>query len=208
MASRQVMASVPGVSRMKMSGLWEISTPFRGRAAKKRLENSGRTWHVPVVNDAPAIILVYIDADACPVKDEVYKVAARHGLKTFVVANSFMQIPRDPLIERVIVDGAPDAADDWIVARAGRGAIVITADVPLAARAVKAGADVIAPNGRPFSESSIGMALANRNLMQDLREAGATTGGPRPFTPRDRSTFLSALELAVVRLKRAGFLAR
>ena len=150
----------------------------------------------------PAII--YIDADACPVKDEVYKVAGRHGLKTFVVANSFINIPRDPLIERVGVSDAPDAADDWIAERADARSIVVTADVPLAARAVKAGAEVLAPNGKPFSESSIGMALATRNLMADLREAGNVTGGPKPFSPRDRSAFLQALQSAVMRLKRAG----
>ena len=167
------------------------------------LEIPRATCHVLVMNDRT--IVIYIDADACPVKDEVYKVAARHGLKTFVVANSFINIPRDPRIERVVVNDAPDAADDWIVARVGRGAIVVTADVPLAARAVKLGADVIAPNGKPFSESAIGLALATRNLMQELREAGATTGGPRPFSPRDRSAFLSSLDLAISRLKRAGF---
>ncbi len=152
-------------------------------------------------------IAIYIDADACPVKDEVYKVAARHGLKTYVVANSFMQIPRDPLIERVLVGEGPDVADDWIAERAAPGAVVVTADVPLAARVVKAGADAIAPNGKPFSESSIGMALATRNLMQDLRESGAITGGPKPFAQKDRSAFLSALDLAIVRLKRRGFTA-
>ncbi len=150
-------------------------------------------------------IIIYIDADACPVKDEAYKVAARHGLKTFVVANSFINTARDPMIERVIVANSPDAADDWIVERAIPGAIVISADIPLAARAIKAGADVIGPNGKAFTESSIGMALAQRNLMQDLRETGVITGGPRPFTPRDRSAFLSALDLAIVRLKRRGF---
>lgn len=150
-------------------------------------------------------ITIYVDADACPVKDEVYKVAARHGLKTFVVANAFINVPRDPMIERIVVSDAQDAADDWIADRCMPGAVVITADVPLAARAVKAGADAIAPNGKPFSESSIGMALATRNLMQDLREAGSITGGPRPFSPRDRSAFLSALDLAIVRLKRHGF---
>jgi uncharacterized protein YaiI (UPF0178 family) len=150
-------------------------------------------------------ILIYVDADACPVKDEVYKVAARHGLKVFVVANAFINTPRDPMVERVVVDATPDAADDWIVERAAPGAIVVTTDVPLAARAIKVGADVIAPNGRPFTESSIGMALATRNLMQDLRDAGGVTGGPRPFSPRDRSMFLSALDLAIVRLKRKGF---
>jgi uncharacterized protein YaiI (UPF0178 family) len=150
-------------------------------------------------------ISIYIDADACPVKDEVYKVAARHGLKTFVVANAFINVPRDPLIERVVVAAGPDVADDWIVERAGGGSIVITTDIPLAARAVKTGANVIAPNGRAYTESSIGMALATRNLMQDLREQGAVTGGPKPFAPRDRSAFLSALDLAIVRLKRSGF---
>ena len=154
---------------------------------------------------AQAKIVIYVDADACPVKDEIYKVAARHGLKTFVVANSFMQIPRDPAIERVIVAAGPDVADDWIAERACRGAVVITADVPLAARCVKAGADVIGTNGRAFTEASIGMALATRNLMDDLRSQGETTRGPAPFSPRDRSTFLSALDLAIVRLKRAGF---
>ena len=149
-------------------------------------------------------IAIYIDADACPVKDEVYKVAARHGLKTFVVANAFINAPRDPRIERVVVAEGPDKADDWIAERVARGAIVITADIPLAARCVKAGADVIAPNGKPFTESSIGMALATRNLMQDLREQGAVSGGPRPFARQDRSAFLAALDLAVTRLKRAG----
>ena len=150
-------------------------------------------------------ILIYVDADACPVKAEIYKVAARHGLKTFIVANSGIAVPRDPLVERVIVPGGMDVADDWIAERAGAGDVVVTADVPLAARAIKAGADVVAPNGRPFTESSIGMALATRNLLDDLRSAGAITGGPPPFTARDRSAFLSALDLAIVRLKRRGF---
>ena len=152
-------------------------------------------------------IAIYLDADACPVKDEAYRVAARHGLKTFVVANSFINAPRDPAIERVVVAEGPDKADDWIAERVARGAIVVTADIPLAARCVKVGADVIAPNGKPFTEASIGMALATRNLMQDLREQGAVTGGPRPFARQDRSAFLSSLDLAIVRLKRAGFTA-
>lgn len=150
-------------------------------------------------------IEIYVDADACPVKDEVFRVAARHGLHTYVVSNSFMMLPRDPAIERVIVSDKFDAADDWIGERARRGAIVVTTDVPLAHRCVTAGADVIAPNGRPFTPASIGMVLATRNLMADLREAGAITGGPKPFDKRDRSAFLSALDLAIVRLKRAGF---
>ena len=148
---------------------------------------------------------IYIDADACPVKDETYRVAARYGLKVFVVANARINIPRDALIERVVVAAGPDVADDWIAERAQAGAIVITADVPLAHRCVSAGADVIAPHGVVFSKQSIGMALAMRNLNDDLRSSGAITGGPAPFSPKQRSAFLSALDLAVVRLKRAGF---
>lgn len=153
----------------------------------------------------PRHITLYIDADACPVKDEAYKVAARYGLKVFVVANAFINIPRDPMIERVLVPAGPDAADDWIVERAGPGAIIVTQDIPLAARGVKAGAEVLSPKGKLFDESAIGMALATRNLMEDLRSAGETTRGPAPFTPKDRSTFLSVLDLTVNRLKRAGF---
>jgi len=110
-----------------------------------------------------------------------------------------------PSIERVAVSSNPDAADDWIAQRVSRGAIVITADVPLAHRCIKAGADVIAPAGRAFTEASIGMALATRDLMADLRSAGQAGGGPKPFQQRDRAKFLSALDLAVVRLKRDGF---
>ena len=150
-------------------------------------------------------IEIYVDADACPVKSEVYRVAERHGLKVLVVSNSPIAVPRDPLVERVVVDDAMDAADDWIAARAGPGDIVITADVPLASRGVKAGAAVIAPNGKMFDQDSIGMALATRNLLHELRSAGEIIGGPKSFSPRDRSQFLSALDLAVVRLKRAGF---
>jgi uncharacterized protein len=156
------------------------------------------------MSDTGGGIRILIDADACPVKDEVYRVAGRHGLMTTVVANSFINVPRDPLIERVVVGAGLDVADDWIAERARRGVIVITADVPLAARCVKAGADAIAPNGKAFTADAIGMALATRNLMDDLRSAGQVTSGPRPFSPRDRSAFLSALDLAVVRLKRAG----
>lgn len=155
------------------------------------------------MSEAP-IIVVFIDADACPVKDEVYKVAGRHRVRTFVVSNSYMQIPRDPLIERVVVGAGLDVADDYIAERARRGVVVITADIPLASRCIKAGADVIAPNGRAHTEQSIGLALATRNLMDDLRSAGQITGGPRSFSARDRSSFLSALDLAIVRLERAG----
>lgn len=158
------------------------------------------------MNDTlPRVIRIVIDADACPVKDETFKVAAGHGLHTLVVANSWMNLPRDPAIERVVVPEGLDVADDWIAERAAPGQIVITADIPLAARCVKAGATVLAPNGRAFTEATIGAALATRNLMDSLRSAGETTGGPLPFGPRDRSAFLSALDLAVVRLKRQGF---
>jgi uncharacterized protein YaiI (UPF0178 family) len=157
------------------------------------------------MSEAAKPITLYVDADACPVKAEIYKVAERYGLKVFVVSNSFIAVPRDPLIERVIVGSGPDVADDWIAERAARGAIVITADVPLADRCIKAGADVIAPNGRTLTEASIGMALATRNLLDDIRSTGQITGGPKPFHPRDRSNFLSALDLAITRLKRDGF---
>jgi uncharacterized protein YaiI (UPF0178 family) len=150
-------------------------------------------------------IRIFVDADACPVKAEIYRVAERHGAHVLVVSNSVIAIPQVPWVERIIVDGAPDAADDWIAERAARGDVIVTADVPLAARGVKAGADVIGPIGRAFTEASIGMTLATRNLMDDLRSAGQITGGPRPFAPKDRSAFLSALDLALVRLKRAGF---
>ena len=157
------------------------------------------------MTDPSRPIRIYVDADACPVKSEVYRVAERHRTKVHVVANSFLAVPRDPLVERVIVGDGFDAADDWIAERVGRGDIVITADVPLASRCVKAGADVIAPTGRAFTENSIGLALASRNLMEDLRASGQVTGGPKPFSPRDRSNFLSALDGAIVRLKRSGF---
>jgi uncharacterized protein YaiI (UPF0178 family) len=154
--------------------------------------------------DASPQLRIFVDADACPVKEETYRVAARYKLKVYVVANSPIQVPRAPGVERVVVGAGLDVADDWIAERAARGAIVITSDVPLAARCVKQGAEVLAPTGKAFSESSIGMALATRNLMDHLRSTGETTGGPKPFGPRDRSQFLSALDNVVTRLKRAG----
>ncbi len=154
------------------------------------------------MNEAPATIRIFVDADACPVKQEVYRVAERHGLRVYVVANSPIQVPRDPLIERITVGAGLDAADDWIAERVGADAVVITNDVPLASRCIKAGADVIAANGRAFTESSIGMALAMRNLMADLRETGQFGGGPPAFSPRDRSAFLSELDRTIRRLRR------
>jgi hypothetical protein len=155
-------------------------------------------------------ITIYIDADACPVKQEIYRVAERHALKgvdlkVLVVSNSPIAVPRDSFVERVVVGTGMDEADNWIAEHAHRGDIVITADVPLASRCVKAGAAVIAPNGKPFTEDTIGMTLATRDLMDSLRSAGEIAGGPKPFAPRDRSAFLSALDQAIVRLTREGF---
>jgi uncharacterized protein YaiI (UPF0178 family) len=155
------------------------------------------------MTDTPKPIHIYVDADACPVKDEIYRVAARHRVPVTVVAVGFIRVPQDPLIERIAAGDGPDAADDWIAERAGTGDVVVTADIPLASRCIKAGAQVIAPNGRTFTEQDIGMTLAVRNLMHDLRSAGETTGGPRPFGTRDRSAFLSALDQAIRRLQRA-----
>lgn len=156
------------------------------------------------MTEAPAAagIAVYVDADACPVKAEVYRVAERHGARVFVVSNSPMAVPRDGFIERVVVPSGPDVADDWIAARATPRDVVVTSDVPLADRCVKAGAAVLAPNGRAFTASSIGMALATRDLMDGLRGSGEILGGPKPFSPRDRSEFLGALDRAINRIKR------
>lgn len=148
-------------------------------------------------------IEIYVDGDACPVKAEIYRVAARYGLKVFVVANSFFMVPNDPRIERVIVEGSFDAADDWIATRVQQGDIVVTADIPLADRCLKAGAAVIGNTGVPFTADSIGMALASRALMSDLRAMGEVTGGPRPMAGRDKSRFLSVLDETIVRLRRA-----
>ena len=145
---------------------------------------------------------IYIDADACPVKDEVYKVAARYGLKTFVVSNAFIQIPKSPLIERMIVDAGPDIADDWIAERAVAGDIVVTNDIPLAGRVLENDAAAIAPNGRPFTRDSIGSALAQRAIMEHIRSTGEITGGPRPFAAADRSRFLQALDEAIQKIRR------
>jgi len=147
-------------------------------------------------------IRIFVDADACPVKPEIYRVAERYGLRVFVVANAFMAVPRSDLIERVIVAEGPDAADHWIAERATESDIVVTADIPLAGRCVRNGVTVVGPTGKPFTDDSIGMALATRDLLTDLRSAGATTRGPPPLTRQDISRFLSALDLAVTRLKR------
>ncbi len=147
---------------------------------------------------------IYVDADACPVKTEIYRVAERYQLKVFVVANAYMNVPRDPRIELVVVADSFDAADNWIAERAGPGDIVVTADIPLADRALKAGAFVIGNTGMPFTSASIGMAMANRELLSNLRAMGEITGGPRPMTQRDRSRFLSALDEAIQKWRRLG----
>jgi len=147
-------------------------------------------------------ITVFIDADACPVKDEVYRVAQRYRLKTYVVANSYMVVPASPLIERVVVDAGPDIADDWIAEQAEQGDVVVTNDIPLAGRVLRKGAAAIAPNGRPFTQDSIGAALSQRALMEHLRSTGEITGGPKPFDRNDRSKFLQALDETINRERR------
>jgi uncharacterized protein YaiI (UPF0178 family) len=157
----------------------------------------------PLADDADLnATRIYIDADACPVKDEVFRVAERHGLPVSVVAGQFIRIPQHPLIERIAAGAKMDAADDWIAERVGKGDIVITSDIPLASRCIKAGAEVIAPNGKPFTEQSIGMTLAVRNLMTDLRSSGEVTGGPKSFAARNRSAFLSTLDQTIRRIQR------
>jgi len=150
------------------------------------------------------VLEIYIDADGCPVKDEVYRVAQRYGLKVWVVANDWLRVPEDPLVARIIVSQGLDHADDWIAQRIGRGDVAITADVPLAARCVKRGARALAPNGRAFTADSIGSDLATRNLMTSLREAGEVRGGGRPFSKQDRARFLGALDGAIQAIKRTG----
>ena len=145
---------------------------------------------------------IFIDADACPVKDEVYKVAARYGLKTFVVSNAFMQIPASAMVERVIVDAGPDVADDWIAERAQDGDVVVTNDIPLADRVLKNGAAALAPNGRRFTPDSIGSALAARAIGEHLRSMGEVTGGPKAFDRNARSKFLQALDEIVSKAAR------
>lgn len=140
---------------------------------------------------------IYVDADACPVKDEVARVAERHGIEAHMVSNSFMRLPDSPLVKRVIVSDGFDAADDWIAERCTADDIVVTADIPLAARCLEAGAAVIGSTGKPFTKSSIGMALAMRELMTDLRAMGEVRGGNAAFSKQDRSRFLQSMETAV-----------
>lgn len=147
---------------------------------------------------------IYIDADACPVKDEVYRVAARYGLQVTLVANSWMRTPREDWLRLEVVAEGADAADDWIVERVEAEDIVITADIPLAARCLKAGARALGTTGRPFTEDNIGHVLATRDLMTELRDAGAKTSGPPPLRKQDRSLFLQQLDQMIQAIRRAN----
>ena len=147
-------------------------------------------------------IRILVDADACPVKEEIYKVAVRLSVPVTIVSNSFLRIPDSPLVKRVVVSDGFDAADDWIAEATDSGAIVITADILLADRCLKAGGTVISPTGKPFTTSSIGSAIATRAIMADLRAGGEQLGGPAPFGKADRSAFLQALDTAILRLRR------
>jgi uncharacterized protein len=152
---------------------------------------------------SPSAIRIFVDADACPVKDEVYKVAWRRGVPVKVVSNSPIRVPEHELIERVVVSDAFDAADDWIVEQADAKTVVVTGDILLADRCLKTGATVIGPNGKPFTPASIGGAIATRAIMADLRSGAGVTGGPAPFAKADRSRFLQALDQALVRLAKS-----
>lgn len=147
---------------------------------------------------------IYVDADACPVKDEIYRVADRYELHVLVVANMWMRVPDHPRIRLITVADGLDVADDWIAEHVGEGDLAITADIPLAARCVRQGARAIGPSGHPFTEDSIGDTLATRNLMTELRETGEIRGGGRPFSKQDRSRFLQALDTAIQAIKRTG----
>lgn len=147
-------------------------------------------------------VRILVDADACPVKEEIYKVAFRHEVPVTLVANSFLRVPPHPLVSRETVGGGFDEADDRVAELSGEGAVVITADILLADRCLKAGASVLAPTGKPFTLSSIGAAIATRAIMADLRAGGDQIGGAAPFSKTDRSRFLQALDEALVRAKR------
>ena len=149
-------------------------------------------------------IKIFVDADACPVKEEIYRVAFRREVPVRVVSNSHMRVPAHPLIERVVVSDSFDAADDWIADHADAQTVVVTGDILLADRCLKQGATVIGNNGKPFTASSIGGAIATRAIMADLRSGAGVTGGPAPFAKTDRSRFLQALDTALVRLEKAS----
>ena len=145
---------------------------------------------------------IFVDADACPVKQEVYRVAKRCGLKVTLVANSWMRVPEEQWLELEVVGEGFDAADDWIVEHVEADDIVVTADIPLASRCIKEGARVIGTTGKPFTENNIGSALATRDLLSELRGAGEITGGPPPIEKRDRSRFLQQLDEVIQSIRR------
>ncbi len=145
---------------------------------------------------------IYVDADACPVKDEIFRVADRYQLQVFLVANGPLRVPPGGRVQLVVVSDSFDAADDWIAERAAKGDIVVTADIPLADRCLKNGAKIIGPSGRPFTTASIGQAMAMRTLMRDLRDMGVVQGGNAPMSKQDKSRFLSALDEAINLTKR------
>ena len=151
------------------------------------------------------MLTIFVDADACPVKDEVYRVARRYALRVIVVSNTVLWVPRDPLIELIVLmDASFNIVDDWIAERAGLGDIVVTADIPLASRCLAKQARVLSPRGRPFTENDIGASLAMRDLMDVLRQSGTVTGGPAPMTPKDRSRFLCKLDEIINAIRRAA----
>ena len=150
-----------------------------------------------------SVLEIYIDGDACPVKDETFRVAGRHQIKVYLVANSWIRVGENPLVEQVVVSQGADAADDWIAEHITPNDIVITADIPLADRCLKKGARALNHTGKPFTDDSIGMALAMRDLMSELRDAGEISGGNAGFTKQDRSRFLSELETQVQAIKRS-----
>lgn len=148
------------------------------------------------------MLRILVDADACPVKDEIYRVAKRYELQVTLIANSWMNHPRGSFVELVVVDKESDSADDWIAAAASEGDIVITGDIPLASRCLENGARVLGQRGREFTESNIGDALATRHLLTQLRDQGTMMGGPRPFQKKDRSLFLQKLDELVNAIRR------
>ena len=180
---------------------------MQGRALQRRQVRIVPRWHHGMLDTFDlrvqfTAMIIYVDADACPVKEEVYKVARRVGCDVRVVANSFIRTPAEPRVQFVLVEAGADAADDWIATRAGRGDVVVTNDIPLAARVLERGAEAISPTAKVFTSDMIGSALATRGLMEHLRSVGEITSGPAPFSQKDRSAFLSALDAAVTRARR------
>jgi uncharacterized protein YaiI (UPF0178 family) len=175
-------------------------------ALQYRLGIAVQEFGVPKTADLKTVraimVEIYIDADACPVKDETIRVATRHSLKTIMVSDGGLRPSQDPMVEDIIVTQGADAADDWIAEHIQKADICVTNDIPLAARCLERGALALKPNGQLYTPDSIGMALGNRELMQHLRESGEITGGPRPFNKSDRSEFLNRLETTVQAAKR------